>query len=68
MKGGCGHGEQVVQVSPEEVAAYVEGTWFFDVLASAMKLVIRRQNSLFLLLILNKALVIDLGRHLDKVK
>jgi hypothetical protein len=68
MKGGCGRGEQAVQVSPEEVAAYVEGTWLCDVLASVMKLVIRQQNSLFLLLILNKALVIDLGRHLDTVK
>jgi hypothetical protein len=51
------------------VAACVEGTPLCDVLASVMKLVIRRQNSILATnLTINKALVIDLGRHLDKVQ
>jgi len=52
MRGGCGHGEQRVDDSHEEAAAFAEGTPLWDVLASVKKLVIRRQNSLFLLLIL----------------
>jgi hypothetical protein len=52
MKGGCGHGERAVEERHEEVAAFAEGTTLCDVLASVMKLVTRRQNSLFLLLIL----------------
>jgi len=52
MRGGGGHGEQRVKDSYEEAAAFAEGTPLCDVLTSIMKLVIHRQNSLFLLLIL----------------
>ena len=51
MNDGCGRGEQAVEESHEEVGAFAEATTLCDVLASVMKLVTRRQNSLFLLLI-----------------
>lgn len=68
MKGGCGHGEQAVEDSHRSSVRERHPVVRCSSLYNETGYPSAELSILTTNLTINKALVIDLGRHLDKVK